>query len=233
MRRRLCQSLEFNLFMLKKFRWLAVQLLWLGSVGYADDLPKGFPLSRYDGMLEKSPFALATVPLPAIEASQTKPSFAQELYVTGVAKLRGGDFVTLSSRDQQTRFSLVPGQVSVDGISLASVAWSGEPGRTTVTLRKGREFGVVGFDETAMQPQNSGTESFEASISEESSATGNRAIGRSPFAVKQTYPQHKVTPPQTDISFSGVNAQNSADQTKQEANPQIRQRPRIIRQSAQ
>ena len=116
---------------------------------HADELPGPVPISRYQSILDKSPFAppTAAVVAPITEAT---PSFAQDLYVTGVAKLSGGDFVTLSSRDHSRHFALATGE-NFDGMTLASIEWAQEIGKSKVTLKKGSEFGVVAFDEAATQ----------------------------------------------------------------------------------
>jgi|GEM_PF-2023864 len=137
-------------------RWLALPLAVLLSGGAVNasepgnpgTLPAPLPLSRYQEMIEKSPFAPATAaPAPTVEA----PSFAKEYYITGMAQLGGKPFVTLSSRDQQKRLALFEGS-SAEGITLASVEWASEVGKSKATLKKGSEFGVVSFDEAAMQP---------------------------------------------------------------------------------
>ena len=115
----------------------------------ASDMPAVVPMERYQSLLDKSPFAPATVPVAPV-APEAVPSFAQDLYVTGVATINGADFVTITSRDLSRHIALVPGDV-LDGMSLASVEWSQEVGKSKVHLKKGSELAVLEFDPAAMQ----------------------------------------------------------------------------------
>ncbi len=115
----------------------------------ANDLPAAMPLSRYDALMKKSPFALAT-PAGATAAASTA-GFTANLYVSGVAKIDGRDFVTIRSKDGQTHFSLMPGELGPDGIVITSVDWSDEVGKSKVTLKKGQETGVAEFDQAVLQ----------------------------------------------------------------------------------
>ena len=117
------------------------------------DLPTAFPPARYAEMIKKSPFALATVTAPPV---QQTPPFAANLYVTGIAKIGETDFVSISSRDQQTaKFSLLSGETGANDISLVSIEWSEQIGKSKVTLKKGSEFAVLEFDQIAiMQTPN-------------------------------------------------------------------------------
>ena len=126
----------------------AVSGSWVAAAETPD--PIGFSLSRYQAMIDKSPFALATA--PPVEAPPAPTAvFTQDLYVTGIAKVGGNDFVSIGYKGDPTkRFSLQAGQPGPDGITLASVAWSQEPCKSKATLKKGTEFGTIGFDEAAM-----------------------------------------------------------------------------------
>ena len=113
------------------------------------DLPSALPAARYEQMIRKSPFALAT---PVVAAPAT-PGFAASLYVTGIAKIGNADFVSISSRDQQSKFSLLSGEQGKDDISLVSVEWSDQIGKSKVTIKKGAEFAVLEFDQAALAAQ--------------------------------------------------------------------------------
>ncbi len=114
----------------------------------SSSLPAAIPLTRYQAMIEKSPFAPATpVAPPPVEV----PSFAKDFYVTGIAQLGSKPFVTISSRDRQKTFALKEGE-SFEGMTLTKVEWAPEVGRSKVTLKKGGDSGVITFDQIAMQP---------------------------------------------------------------------------------
>ncbi len=143
------------IFSIQPTAFVALATLWSGGTSLhaataepTERMPEAVPLSRYQAMIDKSPFAPATAaPAPVVEA----PSFAKDFYITGMAQFGSKPFVTVSSRDNQKRFSLVEGQ-SFEGMTLTSVEWAPEVGKSKITLKKGSEFGVIGFDEAAMQP---------------------------------------------------------------------------------
>jgi hypothetical protein len=109
-------------------------------------VPEAFPADRYAAMKEKSPFALAT-PVAVAET----PSFAQGMFVSGLAKLSDDQvMVTVTDKDKRS-FTLVSGAESSDGMSIVSVDWSDEIGKTKVTVKKGAEFGTLQFNEVAIK----------------------------------------------------------------------------------
>lgn len=131
----------------------ALLLTLLAAQGAQSILPEALPVKRYEHMLEKSPFALATLAAPVQE--KAPPVFAN-LVLTGVVPMRderGAEtyFVSIQSRDRQERFQLFGSEPNAEGISIASVDWAPQVGKTTVTLKKGSEFGKVEFDEMALQ----------------------------------------------------------------------------------
>jgi len=136
--------------------WIACGLVIVQSLfGFSiraevqGDIPVGLPPARYEQMVLKSPFALATPAAPPVAAT---PGYAASLYVTGVAKIGEQDFVSIASRDQQQpRFSLLSGEVGKDDISLVSVDWSEQIGKSKVTIKKGTELAVLEFDQAAVQ----------------------------------------------------------------------------------
>lgn len=109
--------------------------------------PVPFPAARYRTMIKQSPFA------PATPATTPAPvaSFATNYYVSGVAKIGSKDFVTVATRDGASRFSLMPGELGPDGVTIEKVEWSDELGKSKVQMKKGAEVGVVEFDQAALQ----------------------------------------------------------------------------------
>ena len=130
---------------------LSVALLSTVSLAGAVELmPTAFSSSRYQSMIDKSPFSLGTPPPAAVAPpAPAAPTFTQDLYLVGLAKLGNQDFVSIASKDQTQRFSILVGEQGPDGITVASVAR--EPGlaKSKVTLKKGTEFGTITFDEAA------------------------------------------------------------------------------------
>jgi hypothetical protein len=110
-------------------------------------IPATMPKDRYQPMIMRSPFSVAT---PAAEPSA--PSFTEKLFVMGLAKLANEDMVTISSRGNSDRpFTLVGTDDEFEGISLVSVKWSDEVGKSRVTLKKGSEVGVIQFNEAVIK----------------------------------------------------------------------------------
>ena len=121
-----------------------------GRAEITGDFPVAWPASRFEKMALKSPFAPAT---PVVAAAPV-PGFAANLYVTGVAKIGDQDYVSIASRDQQQpRFSLATGETSgsPDGITVLSVEWSDQIGKSKVNIKKGTEFAVLEFDQATIQ----------------------------------------------------------------------------------
>lgn len=115
-------------------------------------LPVPLPAARYKQMAQKSPFAPATPAAPAATAT----GFFADFHLTGLGKIGDKDFVTIQSRDGQTRYTVSTGEPT-DGIDLARVDWSDEVGKSKVTLRKGGETGTLEFDQALLQQQRNAT----------------------------------------------------------------------------
>lgn len=111
--------------------------------------PKAWPKERYQQLAARSPFALAT---PVATSAPSAP-FAANLYVTGLAKIGEIDYVYLSTRDQQTRYTLASGIAGPEDMSLVGIEWNPQIGKSKVTIQKGGETGVLEFDQAVIQAQ--------------------------------------------------------------------------------
>jgi len=161
-------------------------LLLLGARGFASEpvteLPKAVAIDRYQTMIERSPFALATQSAPVRPVADV-PGFAKDLVLTGAVRLASGEYVTLASRDGQSqRFGLRTGETYND-IAMVSVAWSDAVGKTTVTLKRGNEFGVVGFDEAAVRSGPTGPPSGAPQQGAAPPAASRNPVGSPPNMV--------------------------------------------------
>ncbi|MEA3212072.1 MAG: hypothetical protein QOE70_5129 [Chthoniobacter sp.] len=130
-------------------------------------IPSSFPAERYERMVQRSPFALATAPAAA---AIPEKNFADGWYVSGLARVDGKDFVTIKSRDLSVQFSLFgnePREAREDapekGVTLQSVDWSPSIGRSTVTIVRDGLPATLEFNQAelqgaanAMQPGNQG-----------------------------------------------------------------------------
>ena len=126
----------------------------LGMLRAADDVPKSFEFSRYQGMLDRSPFAVATAAAPAPAAT---PNFAKDLYVANAARSKDGDLVTIaSSADKNFKLYLTTNEAK-EGYKIANIEWSEKVGATKVTITKDDQTATLSFNEALLrQPLASG-----------------------------------------------------------------------------
>lgn len=112
-------------------------------------IPSAFPPERYEALIARSPFALATPAAPP--AAPADKGYAEGWYVSGLARLDGADFVTIKSRDQSVQFSLFGNEPGANGVALERVAWSPEIGRSTVTIKKDGQVATLEFNQAEIQ----------------------------------------------------------------------------------
>jgi hypothetical protein len=112
----------------------------------ADDLPTRLNFERYNGMLDHSPFAVAS----AVVAPAATPNFAKDLYVANAAKSQDGDMVTIaSSADKEFKKYLTTAN-PVDGYAIANIEWSDRVGETKVTISKDGQFATLTFNQAVL-----------------------------------------------------------------------------------
>ena len=120
------------------------------SVRGADDLPAKLNFDRYKGMLDHSPFAVAS----AIVAPAATPNFAKDLYVANAAKSPECDVVTIaSSSDKEFKKYLTTCGGPVDGYAIANIEWSDKVGETKVTISKDGQFATLTFNQAVLSQQ--------------------------------------------------------------------------------
>ena len=113
----------------------------------AEDLPKPFTFARYQAMMDRSPFAVAT----AVTAPDAAPNFAKDLYIANAARSKEGDLVTIaSSTDKVFKRYLTTG-TTVDGFSITNIEWSDKVGATKVTIAKEGQVATLGFNEALLR----------------------------------------------------------------------------------
>src|SRR5438445_10328851 len=89
------------------------------SVQAADDLPQRLSFDRYKGMLDHSPFAVAS----AVVAPASTPNFAKDLYVANAAKSPDGDMVTIASSGEREFKKYLTTKNPVYGYAIANIQW--------------------------------------------------------------------------------------------------------------
>lgn len=137
----------------KTFVPLLIASLPLGVL-LADDVPKPFEIARYQGMLDRSPFAIATAPAAVPAAT---PNFAKDLYVANAARSKDGDLVTIASSADKNFKKYLKSNEPEDGYTITSIEWSEKVGATKVTISKDGQTATLTFNEALLrQPLASG-----------------------------------------------------------------------------
>src|SRR5260370_24664035 len=111
-----------------------------------NDLPKRLNFDRYKGMLDHSPFAVAS----AVVAPAATPNFAKDLYVANAAKTPDGDTVTLMSSAEKDFKKYLTTKNPVDGYAIANIEWSEKVGETKVTISKDGQFATLTFNQAVL-----------------------------------------------------------------------------------
>src|SRR5947209_14614149 len=98
------------------------------SVRADNDLPQRLNFDRYKGMLDHSPFAVAS----AVVAPAATPNFAKDLYIANAARSQDGDMVTIASSSDKEFKKYLTTREQVDGYAIANIEWSDKVGETKV-----------------------------------------------------------------------------------------------------
>src|SRR5207302_9770291 len=86
-------------------------------IALADDaLPKRPDFNRYQAMLNRSPFAIATA-----SVAGASPDFAKDLYVANAARSSDGDLVTIASASDRNFKKYLTTKMPVDGYAIANI----------------------------------------------------------------------------------------------------------------
>lgn len=112
----------------------------------ADDVPQRFNFDRYQVIMDRSPFAVAT----AVAPPSATPDFAKDLYVANAAKSPEGDIVTIASASERNFKKYLTTKEPVDGYSIASIEWSDRVGATKVTISKDGKFATLTFNQALL-----------------------------------------------------------------------------------
>jgi len=111
-----------------------------------DELPKQLRFDRYRGMLDHSPFAVAS----AVAVPVATPSFAKDLFVANAARSPDGDMVTIASSSEKDFKKYLTTKNPVDGYAIVSVDWSDRVGETKVTISKDGQSATLTFNQTLL-----------------------------------------------------------------------------------
>ncbi len=123
---------------------LFLTLSAIAATAKDDELPRMQSFARYEGMMNKSPFAVATAVAPPPQA----PNFAKDLYIANAAKLSDEGVVTLnSSTDKNLKEYLTTKSANKSGYSISNIEWSDHVGATKVTIAKDGQFATLTFNQ--------------------------------------------------------------------------------------
>src|SRR5437764_7500567 len=110
------------------------------------ELPVQAKFDRYQAMLKRSPFAVATATAPA----GATPDFAKDLYVANAAHSADGDFVTLASTTDKNLKEYLNNKDAIHGYTISNIQWSDRVGETKVTISKDGQFATLTFNEALL-----------------------------------------------------------------------------------
>jgi hypothetical protein len=132
-----------------KTKNLALALLAAVPLGMllADDVPKPYTFARYQAMMDRSPFAVAT----AVAAPAATPNFAKDLYVANAAHSKDGDFVTVASSADKNFKKYLSTNAAEDGYTITNIEWSDKVGATKVTISKDGQTATLTFNEALLK----------------------------------------------------------------------------------
>src|SRR3982751_4039533 len=126
---------------------LAVLAIVPLSMLLADDVPAPYTFARYQPMMDRSPFAVAT----AVAAPVATPNFAKDLYIANAAHSKDGDFVTIASSADKNFKKYLSSNTPEDGYSITGIEWSEKVGATKVTIAKDGQTATLTFNEALIK----------------------------------------------------------------------------------
>jgi hypothetical protein len=158
----------------------------------ADSLPKPQAFARYEPMMNRSPFAVATAPAPMPAAT---PNFAKDLYIANAARTADGDLVTIASTTDKNFKKYLSTKTTVDGYSVPNIEWSDRVGATTVTISKDGQFATLTFNQALLSQPATNVPQMQPQIQPQ--VQSQMAVPQQPNAqVQQITPQTSMAPQQ-------------------------------------
>lgn len=103
--------------------------------------PSGFPIERYAGILEKSPFSQATL----LQEAPASDSFAKDLVLVSHYRYGGVLYLNLQDRGTQKRL-LVTSTAPADSMRAVSLNTDSNPWKVSAVIELNGQKATVGFD---------------------------------------------------------------------------------------
>lgn len=191
-----------------KTKNLAVALLATVSLQmlFADDVPKGYTFARYQGMMDRSPFAVAT----AVAAPSATPNFAKDLYVANAAHSKDGDFVTIASSADKSFKKYLTTTKPEDGYAITNIEWSEKLGATKVTISKDGQTATLAFNEALLKTTAAAGQMPPQQMPQQIVPQPNAAVPQQPNVVQQQRPAPIPQLPTPPPRVRGVIPKNPA-----------------------
>ena len=126
---------------------LATMLASVQTTIAADDVPKPLQFARYEPMMNRSPFAVATAPAATPPPA---PNFAKDWYIANAARSPEGDLVTIASSTDKNFKEYLTTKEPVKGIVVSNIEWSDKVGATKVTVTKDGQFATLTFNQALL-----------------------------------------------------------------------------------
>ena len=186
---------------------IAISLMPL--IALADDpLPKRPDFNRYQAMLTRSPFAIATVAVPS-----ATPDFAKDLFVANAARSADGGFVTIASAtDKNLKEYLSTKGQNEHGFAISDIQWSDQIGQTKVTITKDGKYATLTFNQALL------SQALQNPNQPQMNATATAALPARDAAAAATL--HKAGPDSVPPAYLPAGQANSAG-----PNPSARRDP--------
>ncbi len=113
----------------------------------ADDVPTRLQFARYEPMMNRSPFAVATAPAATPPPA---PNFAKDWYIANAARSPDGDLETVASSTDKNFKLYLTTKEPVQGVSISNTEWSDKVGATKVTVTKDGQFATLTFNQALL-----------------------------------------------------------------------------------
>lgn len=197
-----------------KPRWIWLLGLTFATAVQADDLPKALSFTRYQKMLDHSPFAVATAAAPVAAT----PDFARDLFIANAAHSEEGDLVTLASTTDNNFKVYLSSKEPAEGFSLSGIQWSERIGETKVTISKDGQFATLTFNQALLSQENSGAPQPPQPVNNPAQITGN--IPNEPPGIQRIQPAPIPRLPTPPPHVRGVIPRNPNRFMKRPARPQ-------------
>ena len=174
-----------------------------------DPLPKRPDFNRYQAMLNRSPFAIATVAVPT-----ATPDFAKDLYIANAAHLVDGDLVTIASATDKNFKEYLSTKGPEHGFAISDIQWSDKVGQTKVTIIKDGKYATLTFNQAllsqlAQNPNQLQTNALQSPLFPPGMPPPQPYIKPAPIpSLPPTYQQGRQTPQPGQIRQRGVIQRN-------------------------